>query len=51
MYHCINKYSAKFNADEPSPKGYGFCARSMLDGEKLVGTNGKVLQFKSAGFH
>ena len=41
MPNCLNDPSAYFKGDEPSPKGYGFCAHAEPEDRVRIGTDGE----------
>ena len=40
MPKCVDDPSRYYKGDEPSPKGYGYCAHARREGERMQGTNG-----------
>ena len=42
MPYCLNNPKRTYKGDEPSPKGYGYCASGEKDGKKMKGTDGNM---------
>lgn len=49
MHACINDPKKKYKGDEPSPKGYGYCAHSEKLGKIQKGKDDKIWQVKIVG--
>ena len=42
MPKCKNDSSRSYKGDEPSPKGLGYCAHGMKEGDKKKGKDGNM---------
>jgi hypothetical protein len=44
MPKCKNDSNASYKGDEPSPKGFGWCAHGEVLGKRRKGTDGNMWQ-------